>query len=628
LSVVVAGVLAAQQLPPHFKTAVEAVVLDVSVLDLNRAPVRGLTARDFLVLEDGQPQTIRTFSAVDVPDVVKTTAPWTRTIAPDVRRNDDLADRRLITLVLDDAVAMYADYILWTRRMAKEVISQMGPSDMLSVVFPLDKGSGQDFTMDRTLLTAAVDRFNSGGKGEGRWEGYSWSVLLNTLRGVIENLNALPQQRRALILISSGIPLTPRTPTAAQGFGSGSPGSRENRNADVSVAFKQMEDVFTAARRANVPVYPIDPAGLATPDRNLPPDQAGRDFLIAVGNETGGFAAVDSNDTPGEISRIYRENSSYYVLGYTSPNRRTEGKTRKLEVRVNRPGLTVRTRSGYVEPEPTRRATRSKAPSPSPAWTALAATTPQTDLPLQMVAAPLPALPDRQATVAIVAGVRSQDAASEPVPPPDHVELVVNAYDIRGRLRAGTGLTLATTRRSAVGADVAYEVVGRLKLSPGRYQLRLAASVDGKAGSVYYDLDVPDFAKSPLALSGLVFGAEPAGPTSRQEAASPLAAINSTTVRTFRPTDSATVYARVSQGASTALEEVAANLQIVDAQGVTVADHSDVLAATRFRANRMADISFSLPLSALPPGEYLLTMKVSTGKGVSQRNARFVVAVK
>ena len=93
---------AGQQPKPTFKTGVEAVTLDVSVLDKERHPVRGLTAADFTILEDGQPQKIQTFSAIDFPEVVETTAVWTRTVAPDVRRNDDYNDRRLITIVLDD----------------------------------------------------------------------------------------------------------------------------------------------------------------------------------------------------------------------------------------------------------------------------------------------------------------------------------------------------------------------------------------------------------------------------------------------------------------------------------------------------------------------------------------------
>ena len=57
--------LLAQQVPPTFRAIAEAVVIDASVLDRNRQPVRGLIAADFTILEDGQPQPIRTFKEID-----------------------------------------------------------------------------------------------------------------------------------------------------------------------------------------------------------------------------------------------------------------------------------------------------------------------------------------------------------------------------------------------------------------------------------------------------------------------------------------------------------------------------------------------------------------------------------
>ena len=60
-----------------FRAAVELVDVEVSVLDHFRLPVRGLTAADFTVLEDGKPRPIAAFTAVDLPTpVVPTTAKW------------------------------------------------------------------------------------------------------------------------------------------------------------------------------------------------------------------------------------------------------------------------------------------------------------------------------------------------------------------------------------------------------------------------------------------------------------------------------------------------------------------------------------------------------------------------
>lgn len=73
LIVVFAGIPRAQQVP-QFRAAVDLVHLDVSVLDRDRRPVRGLTADDFVILEDGQPQAVSTFAAIEYPDVEPPTA--------------------------------------------------------------------------------------------------------------------------------------------------------------------------------------------------------------------------------------------------------------------------------------------------------------------------------------------------------------------------------------------------------------------------------------------------------------------------------------------------------------------------------------------------------------------------
>ena len=47
---------------PVFRSGISYVELDASVLDKSRNPVTGLSAADFTVLEDGQPQKILSFS--------------------------------------------------------------------------------------------------------------------------------------------------------------------------------------------------------------------------------------------------------------------------------------------------------------------------------------------------------------------------------------------------------------------------------------------------------------------------------------------------------------------------------------------------------------------------------------
>ena len=145
--------------------------------------------------------------------------------------------------------------------------------------------------------------------------------------------------------------------------------------------------VVRAAERVNAAVYFVDVRGVvASPpwasadapndaDLNssrMTPEQvlqikdmmarAARDRLTTeryvgvetMAEETGGLILRGTNDLGPGLARISAESRSYYLLGYhpTSPAR--GGQFRKIEVKVTRPGLTVRARKGYEAAGPAR----------------------------------------------------------------------------------------------------------------------------------------------------------------------------------------------------------------------------------------------------------------------------------
>src|SRR5262245_2314489 len=105
---VVAAGAAYQAQPPQssgvqetFRTGVELVRLDVSVLDKDRRPIRGLRAQDFTILEDGTPQPIAAFSAIDMPDLVAPASGWMHEVGSDVVTNQ-LDVWRVVVILMDD----------------------------------------------------------------------------------------------------------------------------------------------------------------------------------------------------------------------------------------------------------------------------------------------------------------------------------------------------------------------------------------------------------------------------------------------------------------------------------------------------------------------------------------------
>src|SRR5260221_14244258 len=68
----------------------------------------------------------------------------------------------------------------------------------------------------------------------------------------------------------------------------------------------------------------------------------------AIPDEAGGFAAVNTNQFSTAFDRIVGDNNTYYVLAYYPPTDKKDGKFHRIDVKVSRPGLTVRARRGYM----------------------------------------------------------------------------------------------------------------------------------------------------------------------------------------------------------------------------------------------------------------------------------------
>lgn len=611
------------QQPPRFSTAVDLVHLDVSVLDRDRRPVRGLTAEDFTILEDGRPQAVSTFVAVDYPDAEPPTTAWMRDVPPDTRRNDTLSERRLFVLVLDDAAAELDMHALQTTKTAaRDFISRLGPGDLAAVLFTTHNQHAQDFTSDRSRLLAAVDKFNGGFRGMSdipATDEWYYRSSVDVLRRITEALVAIPERRKTLVYIGQGLPVdqaAAATPTLV------SPGNLRalESGAMSALLIERMQMMFALASRANVNVYTLDTCGLRVPVmRTKPPPTCKpgfeQEYLRDLAHATGGRAAIDMNDLGPAVEQIFVENGSYYLLGFASTNTRQEGKFRRLEVKVNRPGVEVRTRSGYTEPHPARDRRAAEQVADAPLAAAISGLLPKGDVPLQVWAAPYAAPGGRTANVAITLGIR-QTLQARAEAGAETVHVSIDAFTPEGRRRAGRSATAAVTLRPGPAGVVGYEVVSSLPLAPGRYQLRIGARLesDGSTGSIYYDLDVPDFSRSAVALSGLALSVSP-GVTSTVADAMPWLPVRPTTARLFEQGDSVTAFARLyppPRPASSAqrrpfLAPERVRVRVLDATGREVWTMTETIDAARLDQGPV-DLSVTLPVATFAPGAHLLTL--------------------
>ena len=145
---------------PRFRAGVDVIEIEVSVLDKDRWPVRGLKQADFTILQDGRPQEIVAYDEIAIPDAPAREPAWSRKVAPEVQTNR-VPEGRLIVLLLDDAMEP-GPYVESTKAIARDVVSRLGPEDRAAVVFTRDSRNVQDFTADRAKLLAAIDHFATG----------------------------------------------------------------------------------------------------------------------------------------------------------------------------------------------------------------------------------------------------------------------------------------------------------------------------------------------------------------------------------------------------------------------------------------------------------------------------------
>jgi len=197
-------------------------------------------------------------------------------------------------------------------------------------------------------------------------------VSLSAMKALIVHMGGLKQGRKALIVVSEGysntLPPQLRDQIASiPGFGNPNRGNssagENNPNEDRYRFFAgqdlefYMQGVYEVASQNNVAIYTVDPRGLPAFEFDINEGvgttvdssylRSAQETLRALAIETDGRAILNRNDLDVGMKQIMRDSSAYYLLGYTSPQVKTDGKFHAINVRVKRPGVQVRARKGY-----------------------------------------------------------------------------------------------------------------------------------------------------------------------------------------------------------------------------------------------------------------------------------------
>jgi VWFA-related protein len=534
---VVAGQQPGRQPEATFRVQVDAVEFDAVVTDARGRVVTDLTVDDFEVLEDGKPQTIVSFALVQVP-VERAPRPLfpLGAAATDVQANNR-GEGRLYVIALDDVTP---DQALRTRRFVHRFVEQYFAANDLGAVFFLGRGgrtaNAQGLTNDPRRLLAAVDSFSGGfpddpvptspvpqlGAAPPRApineRDLAGRRSLGGLRNVVEFMASVHGRRKALLLFT-------------EGFSVDMFRVADYRGGVLSLAEEDAHKAIAEATRSSISIYPVDPRGLMA-DGGTADDQSsvalgdsdrldaaaaalsGVGNLQALASVTGGFAVTNTNRFENAFKSIAEQNSIYYVLGFASTNDRRDGRYRRVQVRVKRPGLRVQARDGYVAPLGSE---RPPAPRPSPSTMSLAVADALRSpvavdgVPVRVFAAPYKGT-SHEATVALAVEV---DASKLGLTEANGgrlgtLEVSYLAIDNRNKLYPGKTVTEKLALKPETYDRVArsgLRTLAETRLPPGRYQIRVAAGNGaGRSGSVVYDLDVPDFTKGALVLSGISVG--------------------------------------------------------------------------------------------------------------------------
>lgn len=305
---------------PTFRTGVELVTVPVTVTSLDHNTyIAGLTPADFRLTEDGQRQ--------EVSVVTRERVPVSLVMVMDSSQSMSLSNRRHLAMTA-----------------AQQMAAALQPEDEVAIVF-----------VERTIevklpwtRVQAIKELNFDG-----WNPRGVAPLNDGIRMALTMTEDARNPRRAVVLITPGIESSSRTSvtqlvknreqseTAIYGFGIGS--------------FRAADQAADNPRVMRLPANPGS-ADLLKVDQTAPGSMKPQTSALGeidplemlVGDSGGTITRLLSTPEAGMAAKnVAADLGNQYLVGYT-PKKSFDGKYRKLKIEVNRRGLYVRHRGGYL----------------------------------------------------------------------------------------------------------------------------------------------------------------------------------------------------------------------------------------------------------------------------------------
>jgi VWFA-related protein len=541
------------------KITTNLIQIDVSVTDSKGRLVTDLKPEEVEIYENGKKQEITNFSffnavtktvekqATGKVDKSKTAIP-----IPSVPLKPEQV-RRTLALVVDDLSLSFESFYQVQRALKRFVDQQMQPTDLVAVIRTSSGiGALQQFTSNKEQLYAAIDRVRwyPGGRADvaafpildpginktirppsliGKQpdedvkeaEEYRQTRFevgtLGAIKYIVAGMERLPG-RKSIVLFSDGFSLQ----------------DRGGLDARVMSSVRQLVDM---ANRGAVVISTMDARGLqpleiTAEDRvgeltinevqeklrerrsALFNSQAGMDYLAKV---TGGISLKNQNDLSSGLEKVLNDQNGYYLVGYQPADATFDPATARyntLEVKVTRPGVTVRSRSGFFG-----RVDRTDKSAPVVDKTpreqilnALVSPFETGDINIRLT--PIFTDTERQGTyVSSLVHVKASDLKF--TDEPDGSKQVV--FDIVAIAMGTSGVAVdsisrtetmrvkGTTYDRIMREGFVYTIPFPIK-KPGPYQMRIALrdAATAKIGSANQFIDVPDLKKERITVGGII----------------------------------------------------------------------------------------------------------------------------